>query len=478
MKNLLKKHICLVVLLVMILAFPASLSTQARLNMRIIITGLAIDKSDTGYEVTAQIVKTTPGSESSGAGATINFISDTGNTLVAAISKLSYKAGKVAGFSHTNFILLGKSMLDTNLLKELNYFVKDNIIKDSVLVLIAKDSAKDEIMKTKDVELSVGLGLQKVFMYKEKESDGIMTTLLSFMNKGNDYSKTSVASILSLNPNSKSEDSSSNGSSGGSESSSGGGSGGSESSSSGGSSGGQSSDISGSSKSSSGGDNSSESSSSESSKSSGESEGGSSGGSSGSGGESSGGSGGSQGGGSEYQYFDALTPLVCFVSGKHVGMFETEDEIMGYMLTQKKSESEDIGLDDVDFGQFKHAKIGIEIKNKTNKFKIRFEQDIPCLDIYVKIKDAEIKEIQNDEQIYSLTEEEFKYLKQEIASLISEKVAITFTKAKSFGADVFGAYDLANKFYYNKTKNNFGSMEEFLGKLKLNVIVKTTRLQY
>lgn len=448
MKNLLKKHICLVVLLVMILAFPASLSTQARLNMRIIITGLAIDKSDTGYEVTAQIVKTTPGSESSGAGATINFISDTGNTLVAAISKLSYKAGKVAGFSHTNFILLGKSMLDTNLLKELNYFVKDNIIKDSVLVLIAKDSAKDEIMKTKDVELSVGLGLQKVFMYKEKESDGIMTTLLSFMNKGNDYSKTSVASILSLNPNSKSEDSSSSSSSGGSESSSGGGSGGSESSSSGGS------------------------------KSSDESEGGSSGGSSGSGGESSGGSGGSQGGGSEYQYFDALTPLVCFVSGKHVGMFETEDEIMGYMLTQKKSESEDIGLDDVDFGQFKHAKIGIEIKNKTNKFKIRFEQDIPCLDIYVKIKDAEIKEIQNDEQIYSLTEEEFKYLKQEIASLISEKVAITFTKAKSFGADVFGAYDLANKFYYNKTKNNFGSMEEFLGKLKLNVIVKTTRLQY
>ena len=471
MKNLLKKHICLVVLLVMILAFPASMSTQARLNMRIIITGLAIDKSDTGYEVTAQIVKTTQGSESSGTGATINFISDTGNTLVAAISKLSYKSGKVAGFSHTNFILLGKSMLDTDLLKELNYFVKDNIIKDSVLVLIAKDSAKDEIMKTKDVELSVGLGLQKVFMYKEKESDGIMTTLLSFMNKGSDYSKTSVASILSLNPNSKSEDSSSSSSSGGSESSSGGGS-----------SGGQTSDISGSPKSSSGGDNSSESSSSESSKSSGESEGSSSGGSSGSGGdsggESSGGSGGSQGGGSEYQYFDALTPLVCFVSGKHVGVFETEDEIMGYMFTQKKSESEDIGLDDVNFGKFKHAKVGIEIKNKTNKFKVRFEQDIPCLDIYVKIKDAEVKEIQNDEQIYSLTEEEFKYLKQEIANLISEKVAITFTKAKSFGADVFGAYDLANKFYYNKTKNNFGSMEEFLDKLKLNVIVKTTRLQY
>ena len=77
MKRFFKKHVGLIVLLVIILAFPASMSTQARLNMRIIITGLAVDKTDDGYEVTAQIVKTTPGSESSGTGATINFISDT-----------------------------------------------------------------------------------------------------------------------------------------------------------------------------------------------------------------------------------------------------------------------------------------------------------------------------------------------------------------------------------------------------------------
>lgn len=454
----------------MLLAFPASMSTQARLNMRIIITGLAIDKNQDGYEVTAQIVKTTPGSESSGTGATINFISDTGNTLVSAISKLSYKAGKVAGFSHTNFILLGKSMLDTDLSKELNYFVKDNIIKDSVLVLVAKDSAKDEIMKTKDVELSVGLGLQKVFMYKEKESDGIMTTLLSFMNKSADYSKTAVASVLSLNPNSKSNDSENSGSSGGN----------------GGESEGQTSDISGSSKSESensedsssqsgsSGGSSEKQSSSESGGSSEQQSGSESGGSSG----ESGSNGGSQGGGSEYQYFDALTPIVCFVEGKHVGSLESQDEIMGYLFTQKKSHSEDMGLENVNFGQFKNARVGIDIKNKTNKFKIRYEQDTPCLDIYVKIKDSEVKEIQNDEQIYSLSEKEFGYLKDEIKNYISQKVAISFTKAKEFGADIFGAFDLANKFFYKKTKNNFSSMNEFLSKLKLNVIVSISRLEY
>ena len=58
MKNFLKKHIGLVILLVIILAFPASMSTQARLNMRIIITGLAIDKTESGYFV--------PGTEPAG----------------------------------------------------------------------------------------------------------------------------------------------------------------------------------------------------------------------------------------------------------------------------------------------------------------------------------------------------------------------------------------------------------------------------
>ena len=129
MKNFLKKHVGIVILLVIIIAFPASMSTQARLNMRIIITGLAIDKTDSGYEVTAQIVKTAPGSGAEKTGASIDFVTDTGDTIVSAISKLSYKSGKVAGFSHTNFILIGKKMLDENLLKTLNYFFERYINK-------------------------------------------------------------------------------------------------------------------------------------------------------------------------------------------------------------------------------------------------------------------------------------------------------------------------------------------------------------
>lgn len=436
MKKFLKKHIGIAILLAIIFAFPASMSTQARLNMRIIITGLAIDKTDSGYEVTAQIVKTAPGSGAEKSGATIDFVTDTGETIVSAISKLSYKSGKVAGFSHTNFILIGKEMLEENLMKTLNYFLRDNIIKDSVLLLVAKESASEEIKKTKELGLSVGLEIQKVFVYKEKESDGAMTSLVSFVNDSLNYSKTSVVSVLSMN-----KDSQNNGQNGSSQ-------GGSGSSSEQENGGGTSEN------------NSSQNQSSNSSE---------------GGGESSSGGSSSE---SKTEYFDAITPLACFVDGTFVGKLETDDEVIGYMFAERKSTAEDISIKDVNCGQLKNAIVGIDAKYKNCKKKIRFENDIPCLDINIKITNSSIKEIQNESLVQNVSSEEFEFIKTKMQEEISKKVVSAFEKSKEFKADIFGAFDIATKFHYTQTKGKFESMEDFLSKLKLNVNVKVLRLEF
>ena len=422
MKKFFKKHIGLVILLAIIIAFPASMSTQARLNMRIIITGLAIDKKDNGYEVTAQIVKTAPGSGSEKSGSTIDFVSDTGDTIASAIAKLSYKSGKVAGFSHTNFVLVGKEMLDEDLVQSLNYFLRDNIIKDSVLLLVAKESAKDEIKNTKELGLSVGLEIQKVFVYKEKESDGAMTSLVSFVNKSLNHSKTSVVSVLSMTGEQSQSEQSSSGSSG-----------------------------------------------SQSSGESGEQSGGDS---------SSSGSSGSQSSKNESKFFESITPLACFVSGKFVGSLEKEEEILGYMYAQKKCIAEDISLENLNFGNLKNAKVGIDVKFKKSSKKIRYEQGVPCLDICIKISNASIKEIQNENFINGVSNEEFEFIKSELEKKISQTIATSFEKSKELNADIFGAFDLANKFDYSQTKKNFETMEEFLKALKLNVEVEAKRLEY
>ena len=415
MKDFFKKRIGLIILLVAIFAFPSSLSTQARLNMRAIVTGLAIDKVDDKYEVTAQIVKTSPSTESGGEKATVNFVSDNDETVIGAISKLSYKTGKTSAFSHTNFIIIGKDVLEEDLTQTLDYFMRDNITNDSMLLLVAEEKASDEIKKTKDVELSIAIGLQKVFMYREKEGDGVMNSVLEFMKDSKESSGTSVVSLLALEKND--EQSEDNPTGGGSSSSSG------------------------------------------------------------SSGESGTEDGGEQGGGSKYQYFKAQTELGCFVDGRYVGKLE-KDEVLGYMLANKKATIDDVYAEDFDKAVLNAKRVGVKIKDKTNKLKIRYENNIPYLDLVVKIKNSAIYEIQSEEFVDAPTDAEFSEIKNGLKKKIAENVSKCFEKSKELKADIWGAYLLAQKHHYKQTNMYYKNREDFLNNLKLNVIVEIDRLEY
>ena len=418
MKRFFKNHVALIIIIIVVFAFPTSLSNQARLNMRVIVTGLAIDKKDDEFEVTAQIVKTSPGNESGGISAEVNFLSDTDKTLLGAISKLSYKAGKVSAFSHTNFLIIGEELAKTeNLNSSLNYFLRDRIIKNTALVLFSEGKAGDEIKKTKDVELSVGLGLQKVYLFKERESDGIMLTVLDFLNNSSMFSKTAVASMIKLSSEDEGKQTSETQSSSGSSSSGSG----------------------------------------EGSK------------------QSSGGSGAS---GESYKYFEPVGSLVCFVDGKMCGKLEEEKEILGFMLANKNSISDDFSLENVTGGKLNGSTVGVKMEDKSVSKKIRFENGVPCLDICITVDKSEIEEIQSEFPAVGLKEKEYEAVSKALKKDISEKVSACFEKSKSFGADVFEAYELALKTKHNQTKKYFDSPKEFLEKLRVNVETKIKSLEY
>lgn len=440
-KQFFKRHVGLIILIVLLFIFPVCISNQARLNMRVIVTGIAIDKQDDEYMVTAQIVKTSPGKESPGSSAEIDFISDSGKTIGEAINNLKYKAGKISAFSHTSFVIVGKDATNEDVTDFLDYVVRDKILKSSALLLFAEDKAGDEIKKTKDMELSVGIGLQKVFLYKEKESDGLMMTVLKFLNRSQTCSKTAFASVLSITSNDEQSSSGGSGSSGGSSDSSGGGSGGGVS-------------------------------------------GNSSGGGSGGGSSSSGSSGGGGSGGESQnskQNFATHSPIAVFVEGKYKGSLETEEEIMGYMYANPKSTMFLITLDDIDCNceeDGKTVKVSVQVKSKSNSSKIRFEDNVPCFDLTVKIKNAEIKEVISETVHSTFTEEEFEKIKQKIAEQISQSVSKCFEKSRELKADVLCAFNNARKFHNNELAKYFSSSDDFISKVKLNVKVDIEQLEY
>ena len=442
MKNKIKKHIVLVILLVIVMVFPTSLSYQARLNMRVVVTGLAIDKDGKDYKLTAQIVKTSPGNESPGQSAEIDFVTDKAKSLSEAVSKLAYKAGKVSAFSHTNFLVVGKSMLDEDVTKSLDYFIRDKIIKNSALILFAGSSAEEEIKKTKNTELSVGIGLQKVFLFKENEGDGLMVTLIDFLNQNKTYSCSSFASELSLHTNqeAKKEESSSTPQE--------------ESSSSQSSNSGQDSQTSG-----------------------GEQTMSNSTGASAGGSGESGGSNSSGEDSKEQQYFDPESPIVCFVGGRFVGKFETETDIDGFMLARQESQKTNVNIHGVIAGRLTGEPIEVSIKKKRIKSRVVYENGVPTLNLKIIITKAEIIEIMTDKIIAGLTNIEFDAVKKGLAKQIKKEVNSCFESAKNFGADVFNAYEKAYKWQYKNTIK-YKSPKEFLKDLKINISVDIKQLDY
>lgn len=450
-----KKHIGLIIILIIVIAFPTSLSNQTKINMRVIVTGIAVDKSGEEFEVTAQIIKPSVGSKTAGGGASIDYVSDKGKTLSGAISKMAFKAGKASAFSHTNFIILGKDMLSEDVSESLDYFIRDKIIKNSALILFAEEKASDEMKKTKNTDISAGMGLQKVFLFKEHESDGLMVTTMEFLNNNHSLSKTATVSVLSLKTNEESMGKSTNGS-GDSSSSGGAGGSGSESSSS-------------------------ESSSQSSSSSSGSEGSGESSGSQGGSGESSGSSGSGSSGGSsgesQNQYFVSETPILMFVGGKYAGKLETHEEISGFMFANKESKAIDVMVESSDDGRMKDAKIEVNIKNMGVKKCVKFENDKPVLSVKVKVYNAEINEIICSDIVASLNEEEYQTMIEDLKKEIKTRVEACFEKAKSVNADIFDAYEQAYRTHYKKTKK-YQTMEDFLKELELNVEIDVRKLDY
>lgn len=415
-----KRHTWILLLLSCLVFVPQSFSYQAKLNMRVIVTGMGIDKVEDGYEITAQVVMPTPGSESGGGKATLGFISEIGVNVSDGVQKIAYKIGKTAGFSHMSFLIVGQNMLEDNLAESLDYFVRDPELNTSVMMLISPTTAKDMLSKTETLELSAGVGLQKVFIYKQSSFNGVMIPVEEFVNNAFGLSKSSAVGGILITEEGEEElgkstsetlSSSENGLS----------------------------------------------SSGESGSSSGENSGSESGGQSGQGnnGSSSGGGGGSEStGSSQNGRIKYYNDVYYFKRGKFIGKFEKEEELLGFFLADNASNNGELTVKNVNGGALKNATVGIQFREEKTRKKINFKEGKPVFELKIMFKDVQIVELLNDgaltEKIYRDPDEEMvSAIKKAIEKKVERDIMQTFEKAKTDDVDIF---KIADKCYQFKPK--------------------------
>jgi len=192
-----KKHIWILVIIMAILTVPQSLSTQAQLKMRVLVTGVAIDKISDEYAVTAQVVMPSMSNDGGGS-ARVNLVTAQGMTMAECFNQVAFSLGKTIGLSHLSYVMIGESLRGENLSVVLDFFLRNRYIDNSVGIFLAEGSGKEEITKTKYFELGTAIGLQKQFLYKQTASNGIMVQLLDFLNGMYNPSKSGMISYIKI----------------------------------------------------------------------------------------------------------------------------------------------------------------------------------------------------------------------------------------------------------------------------------------
>lgn len=385
-----KKRTWLFILIACLIFIPQSFSYQAKLNMRVLVSGLAIDKTENGYEVTAQVIMPSAGSEAGGMGARLDFISEEGASVADGIRRIAFKIGKTAALSHMSFVIIGESMLKDNLATSLDYFARDAQVNPSVMLLVCEGEAKETMKKTKDLELSVGVGLQKVFIYKQSSLNGIVMPMEAFINNAFSFSRSSLVSGIEIVKENE------------------------QSSSSGGSEGNQTQNSSSGSKSSS---------------SSGQEE-------------------------EKQARIKFYNDIYYFKNGEFVNKLSGEKEILGVFLADKISTSGEFVVEGVSGDALEEAIISVQFTNKKAKRNIDFKHNKLIFNLDINIKDVQVIGILNKAKptvnIFDAQNQEIiKLIKESIKDEIESCVLEAFNKAKKDNVDIF---DIGERAYQTKTQ--------------------------
>lgn len=165
-KKLSKSKTWVVFLLLTILFFPKAFYLEAESDTRAIVTAVGIDKKDDEYEVSSLMVVP---SNSSDPGSNLYLVSTKGKTVGEAFNQLAYNIGKRVGLAHCDFIVVDDKVIEEDITKTIDFFVRQYNITKRAYLVNCKDGAK-KMLQTALNEKSFSTVLLSNLVQKENHS--------------------------------------------------------------------------------------------------------------------------------------------------------------------------------------------------------------------------------------------------------------------------------------------------------------------
>lgn len=191
-----KPYSVFLILFIVILFFlPENLAKSSESERNAIITSVGVDKIDENYSVTFVSFTPTPSKEFT---EVYEVVNEEAETLSEALKKLELSLGKVVEFYHTESIVLGSDAQD-DVIKILDYFVKEKTLAYSSIVVGTEGLAKDFLNKVHEKNGNPSSLLINMMLYDSKYVYFSKPTIEDFFDGYYGDMKSSYIGTLELN---------------------------------------------------------------------------------------------------------------------------------------------------------------------------------------------------------------------------------------------------------------------------------------
>lgn len=169
----------------------ASSRNYIELHERLIIQGLGIDRTEQGYKVSVQALKTTEEDK-------IELLVTEGDTVYDALNNLSLQIGKVPLYTHNIMVVIGRSAAEHGLDDVLDFFVRYHEARPTESVFMASDTAGELFAHQEDGQYTLLKDIDESAHARQYNSQLVQVEVMDVINDLYRRSNSAHLPILSL----------------------------------------------------------------------------------------------------------------------------------------------------------------------------------------------------------------------------------------------------------------------------------------
>ena len=167
LKHFIKNKYFFIFAILILIMLPSTLYMSSDKDDTLIVTTIGIDKSAEGYQLTTLAVIP---KGSNDINSNLEVFEASGDTISQALDTISLNTGKKIGLAHCDCIVLSLDLMNENLTKIMDFFIRTSNITTNATIVGTDSDAKKLIEATKSSNNLLDLSLKSIVTHQEKSS--------------------------------------------------------------------------------------------------------------------------------------------------------------------------------------------------------------------------------------------------------------------------------------------------------------------